>query len=29
MHHEDLACGWGETWLPDAIARKFPSAARD
>jgi hypothetical protein len=29
VHQEDLACGWGETWLPDAIARKFPSAARD
>ena len=29
VHQEDLACGWGETWLPDAVARKFPSAARD
>ena len=29
LHEEDLACGWGETWLPDAIARKIPSAARD
>ena len=25
----DLASGWGETWLPDAIARKLPNAARD
>jgi integrase len=22
-------CGWGEVWLPDAISRKIPSAARD
>ncbi len=29
VHEEDLACGWGETWLPDAIARKIPPAARD
>ena len=29
VHQEDLACGWGETWLPDAIARKVPSAPRD
>lgn len=29
LHQEDLACGWGEVWLPDAIARKFPSAARE
>ncbi len=29
IHEEDLACGWGQTWLPDAIARKIPSAARD
>jgi hypothetical protein len=24
-----LAAGWGETWLPDAIARKIPSTARE
>lgn len=29
LHQEDLAAGWGETWLPDAIARKIPSAAKD
>ena len=29
VHQEDLACGWGETWLPDVIARKFPDAPRD
>jgi integron integrase len=29
LHQEDLASGWGEIWLPDAIARKFPSAARE
>jgi len=29
LHQEDLACGWGETWLPDAIARRIPSAAKD
>ena len=29
VHQEDLSCGWGETWLPDAIARKVPSAPRD
>lgn len=22
-------CGWGEVWLPDAISRKLPAAARD
>lgn len=21
VHQDDLAAGWGETWLPDAIAR--------
>jgi integrase len=29
LHQEDLASGWGEIWLPDAIARKFPPAARE
>lgn len=29
LRQEDLACGWGEVWLPDALARKFPSAARE
>jgi integrase len=28
-NEEDLTCGWGEVWLPDAISRKIPSAARD
>jgi integron integrase len=28
-HEDDLSCGWGEVWLPDAIARKLPAAARD
>jgi integron integrase len=26
LHNEDLAAGWGRVWLPDALARKFPSA---
>ncbi len=29
VHQEDLACGWGEVWLPEAIARKIPTAALD
>jgi len=29
VHQEDLAAGWGRVWLPDALARKFPSAPRD
>lgn len=29
IHEEDLAAGWGATWLPEAIAAKIHSAARD
>jgi len=29
VHQEDLASGWGQVWLPDALARKFPSAPAD
>jgi len=29
VHQEDLASGWGRVWLPDALARKFPSAPAD
>lgn len=29
VHQQDLAAGWGESWLPDAIVRKAPSAAKD
>jgi integron integrase len=29
LHQEDLACGFGRVWLPEALDRKFPSAARD
>lgn len=28
LHQEDLAEGGGEVWLPDALATKFPRAAR-
>ena len=28
LHRDDLAAGFGEVWLPDALARKFPSSAR-
>ncbi len=28
LHQQDLAEGHGEVWLPHALARKFPSAAR-
>ncbi len=28
QHEEDLADGYGEVFLPDALARKYPSAAR-
>lgn len=27
LHTYDLACGFGEVWLPDALARKYPHAA--
>jgi integron integrase len=29
QHEQDLADGFGEVWLPDALARKYPSAARE
>ena len=29
IHQRDLAAGRGEVWLPDALARKYKSAARD
>ena len=28
QHEQDLADGLGEVWLPDALARKYPRAAR-
>ncbi len=27
LHDYDLSCGYGEVYLPDALARKYPSAA--
>lgn len=27
-HEHDVAAGWGEVWLPDALAQKYPRAAR-
>ncbi|HRQ64594.1 MAG TPA: integron integrase [Xanthomonadaceae bacterium] len=29
IHQRDLAAGLGEVWLPNALARKFPNAARE
>jgi integron integrase len=29
VHAQDCASGWGRVWLPDAIARKYPRAARE
>jgi integron integrase len=29
QHVQDLADGFGEVWLPDALARKYPNAARE
>jgi integron integrase len=29
VHERDLAAGFGAVWLPDALARKYPSAARE
>jgi hypothetical protein len=29
LYEEDLAAGFGRVWLPDALARKLPSASRD
>ena len=29
IHRADLAAGFGEVWLPNALARKYPGAARE
>jgi integrase len=29
LHRTDLAAGFGATWLPHALARKYPNAARE
>lgn len=29
IHERDLAAGFGAVWLPDALARKYPNAARE
>lgn len=29
VHRMDVSAGFGEVWLPDALARKYPSAARE
>ena len=29
LHEEDLAAGYGEVYLPHALARKYPNAARE
>lgn len=29
LHERDLAAGYGEVWLPDALARKYPHATRE
>lgn len=29
LHERDLAQGHGEVWLPDALQRKYPNAARE
>jgi integron integrase len=29
LHAADLAVGHGDVWLPDALARKYPNAARE
>lgn len=29
LHQEDIGDGFGRTWLPAALARKYPSAARE
>ncbi|MCW4455947.1 integron integrase [Flavobacterium sp. MXW15] len=29
VHQRDVRAGFGEVWLPDALARKFPGAARE
>lgn len=29
IHSEDLTSGFGEVWLPDALAKKYPNASKD
>lgn len=29
IHRQDLEAGFGEVWLPSALARKYPSAGRE
>jgi site-specific recombinase XerD len=29
LHQRDLGLGFGAVWLPDALARKYPNAARE
>jgi hypothetical protein len=29
LHQSDLALGWGEVMMPDALARKVPNVARE
>jgi len=29
LHEQDLAQGWGEVYLPHALARRYPQAGRD
>jgi integrase len=29
LHEEDLQAGFGEVYLPDALARKYPNAAKE
>jgi integron integrase len=29
LHEQDLAAGYGEVWLPYALSRKYPNAARE
>ncbi len=29
IHERDLAAGFGDVWLPDALARKYPNAGRE
>lgn len=29
MHEHDLACGYGEVSLPDALGRKYPNAGKE
>lgn len=29
LHHKDLEAGFGEVYIPEALARKYPNASRD